>query len=77
MEDFGRLQLDLLKKMDKEEINRETAQFEVENYWVGSLRRAVEDGDVESGSLMAGQSVGLMKSIKPMKEVIQDLIGEA
>ncbi len=73
MENFGKLQLELLKKLEAGEINREKAQYEVENYWAGSLRKAVEDGDVESGSLMAGQSVGLISDIKPLKQIVTDL----
>ncbi|HNY13300.1 MAG TPA: 2-nitropropane dioxygenase, partial [Candidatus Wallbacteria bacterium] len=58
-------------------MSREKAQHDVENFWVGSLRKAVVDGDIEYGSLMAGQSVGLIKDIKPMKEIIEDLAREA
>ena len=77
MENFGKLQLELLKKLEKDEINRSEAQWEVENYWAGSLRKAVEEGDVETGSLMAGQSVGLISDIKPLKEIIQDIVNDA
>jgi len=77
MEEFGRLQLSLLKKLETGEINHEKAQYEVESFWVGSLRKAVVDGDIESGSLMAGQSVGLMNDIKPIKKIISDLTEEA
>ncbi len=73
MENFGKLQLDLLKKLEAGSINKEVAQYEVENYWAGSLRKAVEDGDVEEGSLMAGQSVGLISDVKPIKQIVQDL----
>ncbi|MDG5816884.1 nitronate monooxygenase family protein [Chitinispirillales bacterium ANBcel5] len=76
-DDFGKLQLQLLKRLEKGEITRETAQYEVENFWMGALRRAVVDGDVEGGSLMAGQSVGLMKDILPMRKVIENLVSEA
>jgi enoyl-[acyl-carrier protein] reductase II len=74
---FGSLQLKLLQQLEQGAISREQAQFEVENYWVGSLRKAVVDGDVEHGSLMAGQSVGLMDDIRPMKDVIAGLVAEA
>lgn len=74
MQNFGKLQLDLLKQLEKDEISREDAQFKVENYWMGSLRKGVMDGDIEGGSLMAGQSVGLMKDVKPMQEMIANLI---
>jgi enoyl-[acyl-carrier protein] reductase II len=41
------------------------AQLQIEHYWAGALRRAVIDGDVESGSVMAGQSVGMVKREEP------------
>jgi enoyl-[acyl-carrier protein] reductase II len=49
----------------------------VEKYWVGALRRAVQDGDVEHGSLMAGQSVGLINETKPVKDIVRGLVKEA
>ncbi|MEA1973413.1 MAG: hypothetical protein U9N34_09000 [Candidatus Cloacimonadota bacterium] len=36
---------------------------------MGSLRQGVVDGNIVDGSLMAGQSVGLMKDVKPMQEI--------
>ncbi|MBU1078632.1 MAG: nitronate monooxygenase [Spirochaetes bacterium] len=77
MEDFGKLQLKLIKELESGKISREKAQYEVENFWMGSLRKAVVDGDVNYGSLMAGQSVGLMKDISPIKDIIQELIRDA
>lgn len=77
MNQFGRLQLELLKKLDAGIITREKAQYEIENYWAGTLRKAVQDGDVENGSLMAGQSVGLVNEVKPIKEIIGTLLTDA
>jgi len=77
MDQFGKLQLELIKKLEDKAITTEEAQYKVENFWVGALRKAVMDGDVENGSLMAGQSVGLMKDIKPVKQIILDLCDEA
>ncbi len=77
MKDFGRLQLELLNKLERGEITREKAQYEVENFWVGGLRNAVIDGDIDSGSLMAGQSVGLIKNIKSVKDIIKEFIDDA
>jgi enoyl-[acyl-carrier protein] reductase II len=74
---FGRLQLDLLQKMNKGEIGRLEAQAEVERFWVGALRRAVEEGDVETGSLMAGQCVGLIDEVKPVRTIVRELVREA
>ena len=41
------------------------------------MRRAVIDGDVENGSLMAGQSVGLVSSEQSTAEILDELIGQA
>ncbi|MBN2268006.1 MAG: enoyl-[acyl-carrier-protein] reductase FabK [Acholeplasmataceae bacterium] len=46
---------------------------ELEKLTLGSLRRAVFDGDLDSGSFMAGQIAGLVKEIKPVSEVIKSL----
>jgi enoyl-[acyl-carrier protein] reductase II len=76
-DEFGSLQLRLLRELDAGRITREKAQFQVENFWMGGLRRAVVEGDTEHGSLMAGQSVGLIHEILPMRTIIQNLIREA
>jgi enoyl-[acyl-carrier protein] reductase II len=73
LDEFGRLQLDLIAKMDKGEIHREEAQLEVERFWMGALRRAVQEGDIEKGSLMAGQSVGLVTKEESVAEIMTDL----
>ena len=53
------------------------AQLQIEHYWAGALRRAVIDGDVESGSLMAGQSVGMVRREEPVQAIIDELVEEA
>jgi enoyl-[acyl-carrier protein] reductase II len=53
------------------------AQLQIEHYWAGALRRAVIDGDVENGSLMAGQSVGMVKSEEPVASIIAQLMAES
>jgi NAD(P)H-dependent flavin oxidoreductase YrpB (nitropropane dioxygenase family) len=75
--EFGKLQMELLHKLDENIITREEAQFEVERFWVGSLRKAVIEGDVVKGSIMAGQSVGLVNEIKPLKAIVDEMIAEA
>ena len=77
MEKFGDLQMELLDKLAAGDLNRVEAQYEVENYWVGSLRDGAVDGDVEKGSLMAGQSVGLVHEVQPMRTILQQLVDEA
>ena len=73
IDDFGRLQLELIKKLENREISRNDAQFKVEEFWIGGLRKAVVDGDVDNGSLMAGQSVGLIHKSETIKEIITDI----
>ena len=76
-QEFGKLQLQLLQQMKEGKLNRVDAQYEVEKFWIGALRMAVQDGDVDYGSLMAGQSVGLIDEIKPVRKIIQDMVREA
>jgi len=73
---FGRLQLDLIRKIDEDAIARTEAQAQIEEFWVGALRKAVIEGDVEDGSLMAGQSVGLVDRIQPVSEIMKELVEE-
>jgi enoyl-[acyl-carrier protein] reductase II len=75
--EFARLQLRLLSEMDDGLIDQMTAQYEVEHFWMGGLRRAVVDGDVETGSIMAGQSVGLMETVQPLSEIFDELLLDA
>ena len=74
---FILLQLDLLRQLEAGTIHRADAQAEVEKYWVGALRKAVVDGDVENGSLMAGQSVGMADKIVSVKELVEELVTDA
>nr|MCR5082326.1 hypothetical protein [Parasporobacterium sp.] len=46
---------------------------ELEKYTLGSLRRAVFDGDTQTGSLMAGQVSGALKEIKTVEDALKDL----
>ena len=59
------------------EVTKEEAQLLVERFWAGALRRAVIEGDIETGSVMAGQSVGMVTSVQPVAEIIQELVGQA
>ena len=59
------------------ELTLEQAQLQIELFWAGALRRAVIDGDVENGSLMAGQSVGMVTKEQTMAEIIEELVDQA
>ena len=75
-DDFGRLQLDLVRQLEDETISRVDAQARVEEFWVGRLRDAVIDGDVDHGSIMAGQSVGLVDKELTVRETIDELVSD-
>lgn len=51
--------------------------MELEELTLGSLRRAVYDGDVENGSVMAGQIAGLVSELRPVKNIIEETVKEA
>ena len=51
--------------------------MELEKFSIGRLKKAVTSGDIENGSLMAGQISGMIKDIKPCKNIIEDIIKEA
>ncbi len=76
-DDFGKLQLELLEKMRRNEIGRSTAQMKVEEFWMGKLREAVVNGDISHGSLMAGQTVGLVDEVMPVQAIIDELVDDA
>jgi enoyl-[acyl-carrier protein] reductase II len=66
-----------LARFQAGELTKEAAQLDIEHFWAGALRRAVIDGDVENGSVMAGQSVGLVSSVQPVAEIIEELTEQA
>ncbi|SEA05260.1 enoyl-[acyl-carrier protein] reductase II [Lachnospiraceae bacterium NK3A20] len=69
----------LKNRMAREYVKREKEgadKMELEQYTLGSLRRAVFDGDTQTGSLMAGQTCGQVKEIRPVADILRDLCGE-
>ncbi len=74
---FLRHQAETVRRMESGELTREAAQLEIEHFWAGALRRAVVDGDVEHGSVMMGQSVGMVTAEQPVAEIIEDLVAQA
>jgi enoyl-[acyl-carrier protein] reductase II len=77
MVNFAAKQREVADLLDKGSVEMAEAQLQIEHYWAGALRRAVIDGDVESGSVMAGQSVGMVNREEPVAAIIQELIDEA
>ena len=76
-EEFTRKQVEVAGMLDRGEVDMMAAQLEIEHFWAGALRRAVIDGDVENGSLMAGQSVGMVKTEEPLADILATLVREA
>jgi enoyl-[acyl-carrier protein] reductase II len=74
---FTAKQVEVARAIDDGGLAMAEAQLQIEHYWAGALRRAVIDGDVENGSLMAGQSVGMVKTEEPVAEIIAVLIADA
>ncbi|MBX9804407.1 MAG: nitronate monooxygenase [Alphaproteobacteria bacterium] len=74
---FFEKQKEMIGRVDTGEMDLKQAQLEIEHFWAGSLRRAVVDGDIENGSLMAGQSVGMITQEQTTQEIIQELIAQA
>ena len=76
-ESFGAKQREVALALDSGQVEVLEAQLQIEHYWAGALRRAVIDGDVEHGSVMAGQSVGMVTKEEPIADIIATLIDEA
>ena len=76
-EAFTAKQREVADVLDREEIAMAEAQLQIEHYWAGALRRAVIDGDVENGSLMAGQSVGMLKEEEPVADIVAKLMRQS
>ena len=60
------------------EMEKEGAPFEeLEKMTLGSLRRAVQDGDAKNGSLMAGQIAGMIKEERSCEDIIKSTVSDA
>ncbi|GMN14213.1 NAD(P)H-dependent flavin oxidoreductase [Altererythrobacter sp. MTPC7] len=75
-EAFTAKQREVAGLVDTEGLEMMEAQLQIEHYWAGALRRAVIDGDVENGSLMAGQSVGMVKQEEPVADIMRGLMDQ-
>lgn len=75
--DFLEVQRNTIEEYRKGNLNKEEAQLKIEHFWAGALRRAVIEGDIETGSLMAGQSVGMVTREQPVAEILKELVQQA
>ncbi|MBM3602384.1 MAG: 2-nitropropane dioxygenase [Alphaproteobacteria bacterium] len=71
---FAAWQRQVIHRYQGGELDLKAAQLEIEHFWAGALRRAVIDGDVENGSLMAGQSVAFVTTEQPAADILAELI---
>jgi enoyl-[acyl-carrier protein] reductase II len=76
-ERFAAKQREIAEHLDGKRLEMAEAQLQIEQYWAGALRRAVIDGDIETGSVMAGQSVGMVTKEQPTAEIVAELVAEA
>ena len=75
-EEFTAKQVEVGKLLDQGSVDMGEAQLRIEHFWAGALRRAVIDGDVENGSLMAGQSVGMVSREEPVADIVEELMAQ-
>ena len=76
-EEFTRMQKETVEKVFSGQMTKDEGQLAIEHFWAGSLRRAVIEGDVARGSLMAGQSVGMVQRIQKTQEIVDELVAQA
>jgi enoyl-[acyl-carrier protein] reductase II len=74
---FLEKQKEVIGRYERGELDMAAAQLEIEHFWAGSLRRAVIEGDVENGSVMAGQSVGMVTREQSTAQIIAELVEQA
>jgi enoyl-[acyl-carrier protein] reductase II len=74
---FTRCQHEVIAQFRAGGVDKKEAQLKIEHFWAGALRKAVIDGDTENGSLMAGQSVGMVTKIEPMQDIADELVTQA
>jgi enoyl-[acyl-carrier protein] reductase II len=74
---FNEVQRTVIDRFNAGDVSQKDAQLEIEHFWAGALRRAVIDGDVENGSVMAGQSVGMVTREQPTAEILRELVDQA
>ncbi|HVY12785.1 MAG TPA: nitronate monooxygenase [Alphaproteobacteria bacterium] len=70
-------QREVISRFETGAVEQKAAQLEIEHFWAGALRRAVMEGDVAGGSLMAGQSVGMVSAEQPVSAILDELINQA
>jgi len=76
-ERFEAFQRETIARFRGGEMALAEARLAIEHFWAGALRRAAIEGDIENGSLMAGQSVGMVSAEQSTEEIVTELVGQA
>ncbi len=77
MDEFVQKQREVLQKFERGEVRADNGRLSLEHFWAGSLRRAVQEGDTDRGSLMSGQIVELIREEKSVQEIVDQILREA
>ena len=75
--EFINIQREMIAKVDSGDLRLQEAQLKIEHFWAGALRKAAIDGDITNGSVMAGQSVGMVKKEAPTREILEEFVRQA
>ena len=65
------------KKLASGEMNGSITPDEFEELTLGSLRKAVQDGNLEEGSFLCGAIAGMIEDVKPAKDIIEEMFAKA
>lgn len=76
-EAFVEKQKEVLAKFQRGEVELINGKLSLEHFWAGALRRAVQEGDVENGSLMSGQIVEIIKEERSIEDIVNTVLTEA
>jgi enoyl-[acyl-carrier protein] reductase II len=76
-DEFMKKQKEVIEKFENREIQIEEGRLILEKFYAGSLRRAVQEGDIECGSLMAGQIVQAINEERSIEEIINTILSES
>ncbi|PPR77231.1 MAG: Nitronate monooxygenase [Alphaproteobacteria bacterium MarineAlpha2_Bin1] len=74
---FLNKQKEVIEEFDNGKKTMPEAQLDIEHFWAGALKKAAIDGDIDNGSVMAGQSIGLIKREQSLSEIINEFIIQA
>ena len=74
---FYKRQQEVISECDAGKMTVDEAKLAIEHFWAGALHRAAIEGDVEYGSIMAGQSIGLIKEEQTLQSILDEFVSEA